>query len=295
MTDSLEQLDEFLLTVPASRIVQRDGIRFQGRRSTSPTLAPFVGVTVTIRYDPRDITEIRVFHRNISLCTAVNTEQQSETVSLEQIQAARNAHRRALRGQIRERIAVVEHPPAQEPSSPRNTVDSRSSPTPFASNRPSESASAPPASARRSRPAAPHTGTASDPSSSNGVLDPKATSRSTPLPTERAPSSPRRSTLVIGVSQQAEERCQNRAMRRCRSQPARLHTPSAAERARFVPLTVGNRPFVPARWTASGVSCPVTCSRLSAGRTGGRPPGGRRPAAGACATGGWGRRAPRRG
>lgn len=117
MPYSLEQLDGFLLTVPASRIVQRDGIRFQGLRYTSPTLAPFVGATVTIRYDPRDITEIRVFHRNIYLCTAVNPEHQSETVSLKQIQAARNAHRRALRGQIQERIAVVEHPPAQEPPS----------------------------------------------------------------------------------------------------------------------------------------------------------------------------------
>ncbi|WP_065961540.1 Mu transposase C-terminal domain-containing protein [Curtobacterium sp. UCD-KPL2560] len=117
MPDSLEQLDGFLLTVPASRVVQRDGIRFQGLRYTSPTLAPFVGATVTIRYDPRDITEIRVFHRNTYLCTAVNPEHQSETISLKQIQAARNAHRRALRGQIQERIAVVEHPLAQEPPS----------------------------------------------------------------------------------------------------------------------------------------------------------------------------------
>lgn len=115
MPDSLEQLDGFLLTVPASRIVQRDGIRFQGLRYTSPTLAPFVDATITIRYDPRDITEIRVFHHDAYLCTAVNPDHQTETVSLKQIQAARSAHRRALRGQIRERIAVVAQPLSTEP------------------------------------------------------------------------------------------------------------------------------------------------------------------------------------
>ncbi|WP_426433786.1 Mu transposase C-terminal domain-containing protein, partial [Salmonella enterica] len=70
-------------------------------------LAPFVGSTVAIRYDPRDVTEIRVFHRDAFLCTAISTEHQTETVSLKQIQAARNAQRRALRGQIRERVAIV--------------------------------------------------------------------------------------------------------------------------------------------------------------------------------------------
>ena len=52
MPDSLEQLDGLLLTVPKHRTVQRDGIHFQGQRYISPTLAPFVGHDVTIRYDP---------------------------------------------------------------------------------------------------------------------------------------------------------------------------------------------------------------------------------------------------
>ncbi len=64
MPDSLEQLDGLLLTVPKNRIVQRDGIHFQGQRYLAPPLAPFVGHTVTIRYDPRDISEIRVYDRD---------------------------------------------------------------------------------------------------------------------------------------------------------------------------------------------------------------------------------------
>ncbi|WP_348774729.1 Mu transposase C-terminal domain-containing protein [Arthrobacter sp. AL08] len=51
MPTSLEELDGLLLTVPKSRVVQRDGIHFQGQRYLAPTLAPFVGHTVTIRYD----------------------------------------------------------------------------------------------------------------------------------------------------------------------------------------------------------------------------------------------------
>ncbi len=59
LPDSLELLDGLLLTVPKHRTVQRDGIHFQGQRYLAPTLAPFVGHTLTIRYDPRDISEIR--------------------------------------------------------------------------------------------------------------------------------------------------------------------------------------------------------------------------------------------
>lgn len=116
MPDSLDSLDELLLTVPKSRVVHRDGIRFQGLRYISPILAAYVGEPVAIRYDPRDITEIRVFHRNKFVCKAVDTAHQGETFTLKDIQAARNARRRAVRSQINERIAVVaEYLPAHAP------------------------------------------------------------------------------------------------------------------------------------------------------------------------------------
>jgi putative transposase len=62
LPDSLEQLDLLLLTVAKARRVQRDGIRFQGFRYLDPTLAAYIGESVIIRYDPRDMGEIRVFH-----------------------------------------------------------------------------------------------------------------------------------------------------------------------------------------------------------------------------------------
>jgi putative transposase len=100
--------------------VQRDGIRFQGLRYGSLTLAAYVGDPVTIRYDPRDLSEIRVFHRERFLCRAVSEEHAGETVSLKDIAAARRAHRRALRAGINERIArVVDFLPAHADPAPR--------------------------------------------------------------------------------------------------------------------------------------------------------------------------------
>jgi putative transposase len=77
-------------------------------------MASYVGEAVTIRYDPRDLSEIRVFHRNKFLCRAVSEEHAGEVVTLKDIQAARRAHRRSLRKTINERVArVVEFLPVQ--------------------------------------------------------------------------------------------------------------------------------------------------------------------------------------
>ncbi len=72
-----------------------------------PTLAAYVKEAVTIRYDPRDVAEIRVFHRNRFLCRAVSPEHCGQAITLKDIQTARSAHRRAFRGQIRERVTPV--------------------------------------------------------------------------------------------------------------------------------------------------------------------------------------------
>ena len=102
MPDSLEDLDLLLLMVAKSRIVRRDGIRFQGLRYMAPTLAAYVGEPVTIRYDPRDIAEIRVFHRNSFVCRAISSEHAGETITLKDIQAARVKHRKALQTELRQ-------------------------------------------------------------------------------------------------------------------------------------------------------------------------------------------------
>lgn len=109
MPDSLEQLDGLLLTVAKHRTVQRDGIHFQGQRYLSATLAPFVGRRVTIRYDPRDLSEIRVYERNTFLCVAVDEDHPNLRLSLRDIETARRARRQELRRGINDRIPIVAH------------------------------------------------------------------------------------------------------------------------------------------------------------------------------------------
>jgi len=125
MPDTLESLDLLLISVAKPRLVQRDGIRFQGLRYLSPTLAGFVGKQVTIRYDPRDITEIRVFHNDKFVCKAVNPDHDSSVLSLKDIQAARVAQRKRVRSGLNERISVTARhrstgqPPTPKPDTPR--------------------------------------------------------------------------------------------------------------------------------------------------------------------------------
>ncbi len=121
MPDSLDDLDLLLLTVVKARTVRRDGIRFQGLRYIDPTLAAYVAEAVTIRYDPRDLSEIRVFHQDRFLCRAVSPEHAGRTVTLKDIETARAAYRRSLRAQIRERVARVTDflPTAESAHAPR--------------------------------------------------------------------------------------------------------------------------------------------------------------------------------
>jgi len=71
LPESLEILDALLLTVVKPRQVHPDGIHFQTLRYIDPVLAAYIGESVYIRYDPRDMAEIRVYHGNKFLCRAV--------------------------------------------------------------------------------------------------------------------------------------------------------------------------------------------------------------------------------
>jgi putative transposase len=108
MPDSLERLDLLLLTVTRTRRVQQDGIRFMGMRYIDPTLAAYVGEEIMLRYDPRDVAEVRVFHQGQFLCRAVCQELAGTTVPLRDIVSARNRRRRELRQTLVDRRRVVD-------------------------------------------------------------------------------------------------------------------------------------------------------------------------------------------
>jgi putative transposase len=107
LPDSLEQLDLLLLTVTSTRRIHQDGIRFQGLRYLDLTLAAYVGESVSIRYDPCDLAEIRVYHQDRFLCRAVCQELAGQTISLKEIVQARRARQRELRRGLVQRSAVV--------------------------------------------------------------------------------------------------------------------------------------------------------------------------------------------
>lgn len=108
MPESLEQLDLLLIQVAKARQVRVDGIHFQSLRYISTTLAAYVGETVALRIDPRDMAEIRVFHNDRFLCRAVCPELAGETVPLREILRARNRRRRELRDVLRDRQVAVD-------------------------------------------------------------------------------------------------------------------------------------------------------------------------------------------
>jgi putative transposase len=104
----LEQLDILLLTVAKPRRVQQDGVRFQSLRYIDPTLAAYVGEDVLIRYDPRDMAEIRVYHQERFLCRAVCQELAGEIVSLKDIIRARRQRKRELQRQVSARRSLID-------------------------------------------------------------------------------------------------------------------------------------------------------------------------------------------
>jgi putative transposase len=108
LPESLEHLDLLLLTVATSRKVRPDGIHFQGLRYLDLTLAAYVGEAVIIRYDPRDMAEIRIFHDQRFLCRAICAELAGETIALRDIMRTRNRRRRHLRHTLQARARTVE-------------------------------------------------------------------------------------------------------------------------------------------------------------------------------------------
>jgi hypothetical protein len=62
-----------------------------GLRYLDLTLSALVGDAVTIRYDPRDMAEIRVWHQDIFICRAITPELAAGTITLKQPKGARAA------------------------------------------------------------------------------------------------------------------------------------------------------------------------------------------------------------
>jgi putative transposase len=123
LPESLEQLDLLLLTVATPRKVHPDGIHFAGLRYLDLALAGYVGEAVTIRYDPRDLAELRVYHHDTFVCRAICPELAAQTITLKDLVRVRTERRRALRGTLTDREQLVQaflavHTPPPLPAHP---------------------------------------------------------------------------------------------------------------------------------------------------------------------------------
>ena len=107
------------MTVAKARRIHQDGIRFQGLRYLDLTLAAYVGEWVTIRYDPRDLAEVRVFYQDRFLCRAICPELAGAETGLKDLVRARNARRRDLQAGLAARTKLVDRllrSPVAEPA-----------------------------------------------------------------------------------------------------------------------------------------------------------------------------------
>jgi putative transposase len=119
MPESLEHLDLLLLTVARTRRVRQEGIRFNNFWYMDTTLSAYVGEDVVIRYDPRDLAEIRVYHKDTFVCRAVCFELSGTTPSIKDLTRARNRQRRRHSETIRaKRKVVAEYRDVSQPPQP---------------------------------------------------------------------------------------------------------------------------------------------------------------------------------
>ncbi|MHA7241459.1 transposase [Arthrobacter sp. TMS1-12-1] len=125
-----DDLDLLLLTAATTRKVQRDGVQFASTRYISPVLAAYVGEQVTVRFNPRDVGEIRIYYNGEYLCRAIAPELAAASVSLEELRAARSTRRRNLKDQLRQRRSLADALPTDtryalvEPLSPQSPKQS---------------------------------------------------------------------------------------------------------------------------------------------------------------------------
>lgn len=107
--DSIEQLDLLLLTVVQTRRVHRDGIRFSGFRYFDVSLSGYIGEEVTIRYDPRDLSQIHVYSNDTLVCRANCFELSGRSVSLKEVRQARNHEAKIQKRRLSELLASAEN------------------------------------------------------------------------------------------------------------------------------------------------------------------------------------------
>ena len=96
LPESRELLDLLLLTTSKPRKIHKDGIYFKGLRYFSTNLIAYITEEVFIRYDPQDISEIRVYLNNQFLSIAYCSDLENQSISIKEIERLRANKKREL-------------------------------------------------------------------------------------------------------------------------------------------------------------------------------------------------------
>ncbi len=78
---------------------------------------------MTVRFNPRDAGEIRVYFDDAFLCRAIAPELASESVSLSELQGVRAKRRRELKQQLRQRRSLADALPGDTRYLPIDTEE----------------------------------------------------------------------------------------------------------------------------------------------------------------------------
>jgi putative transposase len=125
MPESLEKLNLLLLTTKKSRIVQRDGIRLENLRYFHLNLVAYIGESITIRYDPNDLTEIWVYdEQNKCICKAVCEEFQDQCITYEELKKIRTNRKKDLKKEINYKVKKA-HQVINKIEAPKNNKDKK--------------------------------------------------------------------------------------------------------------------------------------------------------------------------
>lgn len=116
LPESRELLDLLLLTTTKPRKIHKDGIYFKGLRYFSTNLIAYITEEVFIRYDPQDISEIRVYLNNQFLSIAYCSDLENQSISIKEIERLRANKKRELGKSITRTRHLVQNLNRTKPS-----------------------------------------------------------------------------------------------------------------------------------------------------------------------------------
>lgn len=105
LAPSLDSLNILLMTMPNDRAVHQSGIRIFKNLYCASEFTGLVDKSVTVRYDPQDISYVLVYLNNEFICRAVCAKLSDQKPSLKEHMRSRALYKRSLRDDIKASVS----------------------------------------------------------------------------------------------------------------------------------------------------------------------------------------------